>query len=86
MSNEEYGFRPGYMTALDDVERHLHAWCDALEVNLKRAECDGHPKQAERLRDAISHYEAVRDRILVPLLDRINPTAGEGVRDEHDDR
>lgn len=69
MSNEEYGFRPGYMIA--------------LEVNLKCAERDGHPKQAERLRDAISHYEAVCDRILVPLLNRINPAAGEGVRDEH---
>lgn len=86
MSNEEYGFRPGYMIALDDVAAQLEAWCDALEVNLKRAERDGHPKQAERLRDAISHYEAVHDRILVPLLNRINPTAGEGVCDEHDDR
>lgn len=86
MSNEEYGFRPGYTIALDDVKRHLHVWCDALEVNLKRAERDGHPKQAERLRDAISHYEAVCDRILVPLRNRINPTAGEEVRDEHDNR
>ncbi len=74
------------METINLVYEDLSKWDDALRVNQMRAESACHFKQAERLQDARSHYQGVVDRILTPLLNRINTTAGEGVRDEHDGR
>ena len=71
------------METINLVYEDLSKWDDALRVNQMRAEDACHFKQAERLQDARSHYQGVVDRILTPLLNRINTTAGEGVRDEH---
>lgn len=65
------------------VYQDLKKWDDALRINQTRAEEAAHFKQADRLQDARSHYQGVIDRILTPLLNRINTTAGEGVCDEH---
>ena len=71
------------METINLVYEDLSKWDDALRINQTRAEENAHFKQAERLQDARSHYQGVVDRILTPLLNRINTTAGEGVRDEH---
>lgn len=49
----------------------LNKWEDALIINESRALEAGHPRQAERLKDARRHYWAVAERIVKPRLREI---------------
>lgn len=70
--------RRGAMETINLVYEDLSKWDDALRVNQMRAEDACHFKQAERLQDARSHYQGVVDRILTPLLNRINTMTDDG--------
>ena len=59
---------------LFDLADQIESWIKALEVNRKRAEEQGHDRQAQRLEDAQSYYRAVRDMIVYRKITMLNDT------------